>query len=104
VGAMQPKAVERAVRIGDGFIFGTAGSQAMAQAAPGIREAFAASGKPDATIAGLAYASVGDNPQKALEEGAHHVLRYYGQLWTEPENLIHPRAGGEDRRGDRRLR
>lgn len=89
VGAMQPKAVERAVRIGDGFIFGTAGSQAMAQAAPGIREAFAASGKPDATIAGLAYAAVGDDPQKALEEGAHHVLRYYGQLWTEPENLIH---------------
>jgi alkanesulfonate monooxygenase SsuD/methylene tetrahydromethanopterin reductase-like flavin-dependent oxidoreductase (luciferase family) len=87
--AMQPKAVERAVRIADGFIFGTAGSQAMAQAAPGIREAFAASGKPDATIAGLAYAAVGDNPQKALEEGAHHVLRYYGQLWTEPENLIH---------------
>jgi alkanesulfonate monooxygenase SsuD/methylene tetrahydromethanopterin reductase-like flavin-dependent oxidoreductase (luciferase family) len=86
---MQPKAVERAVRIADGFIFGTAGSQAMAQAAPGIREAFAASGKPDATIAGLAYAAVGDNPQKALEEGAHHVLRYYGQLWTEPENLIH---------------
>lgn len=88
-GAMQPKAVERAVRIADGFIFATAGSQAMSQAAPGIREAFAAHGKPDATIAGLAYVAVGDDPQKALDEGAHHVLRYYGQLWTEPENLIH---------------
>lgn len=89
VGALQPKAIERAVRIGDGFIFGTAGSQVMSQYAPGIREAFAASGKPDAAIVGLAYVGVGDVPQKALDEATHHVLRYYGQLWTEPGNLIH---------------
>ena len=37
----------------------------------------------------LAYVAVGDDPRKALDEAAHHVLRYYGQLWTEPENLIH---------------
>jgi poly-gamma-glutamate capsule biosynthesis protein CapA/YwtB (metallophosphatase superfamily) len=61
----------------------------MGEYAPGIREAFAAAGKPNVTIAGLAYVAVGDDPQKALDEGAHHVLRYYGQLWTEPENLIH---------------
>jgi alkanesulfonate monooxygenase SsuD/methylene tetrahydromethanopterin reductase-like flavin-dependent oxidoreductase (luciferase family) len=89
VGALQPKGIERAARIGDSFIFGTAGSTVMNDYAPGIREAFAANGKPDATIAGLAYVAVGDDPAKALEEGAHHVLRYYGQLWTEPENLIH---------------
>jgi alkanesulfonate monooxygenase SsuD/methylene tetrahydromethanopterin reductase-like flavin-dependent oxidoreductase (luciferase family) len=89
VGAMQPKAIERAVRVGDGFIFGTLGSAMMGEYAPGIREAFAAAGKPNATIAGLAYVAVGDDPQKALDEGAHHVLRYYGRLWTEPENLIH---------------
>lgn len=89
IGALQPKAIERAARIGDGFIFGTAGSSVMAEYAPGIREQFAANGKPDATIAGLAYVAVGDDPQTALEEGAHHVIRYYGQLWTEPENLIH---------------
>ena len=89
VGALQPKAMERAARIGDGFVFGTAGSDIMRQYAPGIREALSANGKPDATIAGLAYVAVGDDPARALEEGAHHVLRYYGQLWTEPENLIH---------------
>lgn len=89
VGALQPKAIERALRIGDGFIFGTAGSQMMAQYAPQIREGFAANGKPNATIAGLAYVALGDDPRKALDEGIHHVLRYYGQLWTEPENLIH---------------
>jgi alkanesulfonate monooxygenase SsuD/methylene tetrahydromethanopterin reductase-like flavin-dependent oxidoreductase (luciferase family) len=61
----------------------------MAEFAPRIREAFAAQGKPDAVVAALAYAAVGDDPQQALDEGAHHVLRYYGQLWTEPANVIH---------------
>jgi alkanesulfonate monooxygenase SsuD/methylene tetrahydromethanopterin reductase-like flavin-dependent oxidoreductase (luciferase family) len=61
----------------------------MAQFTPQIREAFASQGKPDATVAGLAYCGVGDEPGAALEEATHHVLRYYGQLWTEPENLIH---------------
>lgn len=89
VGANQPKAIERAVRIADGYLFGTAGSQAMAEYAPAIREQFAANGKPDAVVAGLAYVGVGDDPQAALDEAAHHVLRYYGQLWTEPANLIH---------------
>jgi alkanesulfonate monooxygenase SsuD/methylene tetrahydromethanopterin reductase-like flavin-dependent oxidoreductase (luciferase family) len=89
VGALTPEGIERAARVGDSFIFGTAGSELMGQYAPGIREAFAANGKPDATIAGLAYVGIGDDPQKALDEAAHHVLRYYGQLWTEPENLIH---------------
>jgi alkanesulfonate monooxygenase SsuD/methylene tetrahydromethanopterin reductase-like flavin-dependent oxidoreductase (luciferase family) len=89
VGASTPKSVERAARVADGFLFGTAGSAAMAERAPGIRELFARNGKPDATVAGLAYVGIGDDPQRALDEAAHHVLRYYGRLWTEPENLIH---------------
>jgi alkanesulfonate monooxygenase SsuD/methylene tetrahydromethanopterin reductase-like flavin-dependent oxidoreductase (luciferase family) len=89
VGAAQPKAVERALRIGDGFLFGTAGSAAMSEHAPALRARFAELGKPDATIAGLAYVAVGEDRQNALEEATHHVLRYYGRLWTEPENLIH---------------
>lgn len=89
VGAMTPKATERAARVGDGFIFGTTGAEYMKQATPQIREAFAAQGKNDIEVAGLAYVAIGDDPQTALAEGAHHVLRYYGQLWTEPENLIH---------------
>jgi alkanesulfonate monooxygenase SsuD/methylene tetrahydromethanopterin reductase-like flavin-dependent oxidoreductase (luciferase family) len=89
VGASQPKAVERALRVGDGFLFGTTGPEVMAQLTPQLREGFAANGKPDATIAGLAYCAVGNDPQAALAEATHHVLRYYGELWTEPENLIH---------------
>ena len=88
-GATRPKAIERAARVADGFIFGTAGSQAMTQFAPTVRETFAANGKPDAVVAGLAYVAVGDDPQRALDEAAHHVMRYYGELWTEPGNLIH---------------
>jgi alkanesulfonate monooxygenase SsuD/methylene tetrahydromethanopterin reductase-like flavin-dependent oxidoreductase (luciferase family) len=89
IGAMQEKAVARAIRLGDGFLFGTTGSEYMAQSTPQLREQAAAQGKSDFTIAGLAYVGIGDDPKKALEEAAHHVLRYYGQLWTEPENLIH---------------
>ena len=89
IGAMQEKAVARALRAGDGFIFGTAGSKAMADFTPQLREGAAAQGKTNFTIAGLAYVGIGEDPKKALEEAAHHVLRYYGQLWTEPENLIH---------------
>jgi alkanesulfonate monooxygenase SsuD/methylene tetrahydromethanopterin reductase-like flavin-dependent oxidoreductase (luciferase family) len=92
-GASTPKSIERALRVADGFLFGTAGAAAMAQRVPGIREGFAALGKPDATVAGLAYAAVGDDAEKALDEATHNVLRYYGQLWTEPEKLIHHGTG-----------
>lgn len=93
IGAFTEKAVSRAVRLGDGFIFGTAGIQMMKQMTPLVRQGAAANGKTNFTIAGLAYVGVGDNPAKALEEAAHHVLRYYGQLWTEPKNLIHHGPG-----------
>ena len=88
-GASTPKSIARAARVADGYIFGTAGAGAMEERAPAVRAAFAAAGKPDATVAALAYVAVGDDRRAALEEGAHHVLRYYGKLWTEPENLIH---------------
>ena len=66
----------RAARVADGFLFGTAGSDAMQERAPGIRELFARNGKPDAPIDGLAYVGVGDDPHAALAEATHHVLRY----------------------------
>lgn len=88
-GALTPQGIERAARVADSFIFGTAGSDAMVQNAQSVRDAFAANGKPEVHVAGLAYVAVGDDPRRALDEAAHHVVRYYGQLWTEPENLIH---------------
>jgi alkanesulfonate monooxygenase SsuD/methylene tetrahydromethanopterin reductase-like flavin-dependent oxidoreductase (luciferase family) len=89
VGASRPKAIERAVRVGDGFLFGTRGAAGMAEATPWIRELAAAEGKRDFTVGGLAYAGVGDDPAAALEEAAHHAVRYYGELQRPPEELIH---------------
>ncbi len=89
VGAGQSKAIERAVRVGDGFVFGTRGAAGMAELVPWVRELAAAEGKPDFPIAGLAYAAVGDDPVAVLEEGAHHAVRYYGRLYREPQDLIH---------------
>ena len=88
-GAGTPESIARAARVADGFVFGTAGSTAMHDRAPRIRQVFAENGKPDATVAGLAYVAVGDDPRAALDEATHHVLRYYGRLWTEPESLVH---------------
>jgi alkanesulfonate monooxygenase SsuD/methylene tetrahydromethanopterin reductase-like flavin-dependent oxidoreductase (luciferase family) len=90
VGALTPKGIERAIRVADGFVFGAAaGSAVMNEHAPGIRNRFEAAGKPEVTIVGLAYVAVGDDARNALDEATHHVLRYYGELRSEPENLIH---------------
>ncbi len=90
IGAMAEKTVARAIRMGDGFIYGTVGPQMMADMTPGIRAGAAAAGKPNYRIVGLAYAGIGDNTQAALDEAAHAVLRYYdNQLWAPPDQLIH---------------
>lgn len=36
------------------------------------------------SITCLAYVATGNDPKKALEEGAHHVLPTKGRVWTEP--------------------
>jgi alkanesulfonate monooxygenase SsuD/methylene tetrahydromethanopterin reductase-like flavin-dependent oxidoreductase (luciferase family) len=89
VGGINEKTMQRAIRVGDGFLFATVGPQMMGQFAPQIREWAKGAGKNNYTIAGLAYAGLGPDPKAALNRAAAQVLRYYGQLWTEPENLIH---------------
>jgi alkanesulfonate monooxygenase SsuD/methylene tetrahydromethanopterin reductase-like flavin-dependent oxidoreductase (luciferase family) len=93
IGAGQEKAMERAVRLGDGFIFGTRGAARMGALTPWLRERAAAHGKTEFPIAGLAYVGVGDNAEAALEEATHHTVRYYGRLWTDPGTLIHHGPG-----------
>ena len=89
MGGRSEPVLARALRIADGYVFGSVGPQFKAALTPELREGAAAQRKSDYTIAGIAYVGVDDDPAKALEEATHHVLRYYGQLWTEPENLIH---------------
>jgi alkanesulfonate monooxygenase SsuD/methylene tetrahydromethanopterin reductase-like flavin-dependent oxidoreductase (luciferase family) len=98
VGASQEKAMERAVRIGDGFVFGTAGAARMRERTPWLRGRAAGYGKADFPIAGLAYVGIGHDAGAALKEATHHALRYYGTLWKEPRELIH--HGPADRIAD----
>lgn len=93
IGASSEPALRRALDLGDGFIFGTSGANRMADMTPKLREEAAKLGKENFTVAGLAYVGVGDDPTKALEEAAHHVLRYYGRLWGDPAEIIHHGPG-----------
>src|SRR5262249_7849523 len=47
VGALSDKAMARAARVADGFIFGTTGAEFMKETTPKVRETFAAQGKND---------------------------------------------------------
>lgn len=90
IGGGTEPAIKRAVKLGDGYVFGTTGVQRMAQLTPQIREWAAAAGRTGYTVNGIAYAGLGQDPQAALKEAAHHVLRYYrGQTWAPVEQLIH---------------
>lgn len=90
IGAQSQKGIARAVELGDGFIFGTAGPQMMGQMVPTLRQMAEAAGKKTFPLIGLAYCGVGEDAQAALEQASHYVLRYYGgTLWREPRELIH---------------
>jgi alkanesulfonate monooxygenase SsuD/methylene tetrahydromethanopterin reductase-like flavin-dependent oxidoreductase (luciferase family) len=93
IGGSSEPAIRRALDLGDGFIFGTPGPKRMADMTPKLREEATVRGKTDFTVAGLAYVGVGDDPKKALDEAAHHVLRYYGKLWGDPAEIIHHGPG-----------
>jgi alkanesulfonate monooxygenase SsuD/methylene tetrahydromethanopterin reductase-like flavin-dependent oxidoreductase (luciferase family) len=94
-GAAAEKAIERAIRVADGFIWGTRGAARMAEGTPRLRERATELGKPDFPVAGLAYVAVGDDPAAALEHATHHLVRYYGELWTEPAQLVHHGPAGK---------
>ncbi|MGH2831049.1 MAG: LLM class flavin-dependent oxidoreductase [Actinomycetota bacterium] len=90
IGGWTQPALRRAARMGDGFVFATVGPEMMGQLTPQIREWAVEAKRKSFSVGGIAYCAIGDDPRKALESGAANVLRYYrGNLWTEPENLIH---------------
>lgn len=88
-GALSPTAIQRAIGVADGFVFGAGGSAGLAEAVAEVRAGFAAVAKPNASIAGLAYVAIGNSAQQALDGAAHYLRRYYGRLWAEPEEIIH---------------
>jgi alkanesulfonate monooxygenase SsuD/methylene tetrahydromethanopterin reductase-like flavin-dependent oxidoreductase (luciferase family) len=79
VGGYVSAAAERAVRFGDGYLFGAAPVATMSDAIPRIREVAAAAGRADFPIAGLAY-MLASTQQGEIAEGERLLTRYYQGL------------------------
>jgi alkanesulfonate monooxygenase SsuD/methylene tetrahydromethanopterin reductase-like flavin-dependent oxidoreductase (luciferase family) len=78
IGGQAPRAVERAVELGDGYIFGTAGAARMSEMTPKIRAMAEAAQKKKFAVIGLVYTAIGDDASAALEHGSRAYRRYYG--------------------------
>ena len=89
IGAVVERAIERALRIADGFVLGALGVAKLAEQAPALRARAAALGKPEFQLVGTAYVAIGER-RRARELGVHSLLRYYGdRLWAPPEDVLH---------------
>lgn len=94
IGGYKPSAIERAVRTGDGYIFGAPGAAMMAARIPLIREAARVAGREAFPISGLAYVLPSDDPTE-LAEGEALLGRYYVPLHKPFRELVH--SGPADR-------
>jgi alkanesulfonate monooxygenase SsuD/methylene tetrahydromethanopterin reductase-like flavin-dependent oxidoreductase (luciferase family) len=87
VGGYAPAAIDRAVRQGDGYIFGAAGAVAMAAKIPTIREAVAKAGRSDFPIAGLAYVLLSTSAGE-IADAELLLTRYYQRLQKPFRDLV----------------
>ncbi len=94
VGGYAAAATERAIRFGDGYIFGAAGIDAMTRKTPEIRSAAAAAGRLDFPVAGLAYV-LSSTDAAEIDEAERLLTRYYGSLHKPFRDLV---AVGDDAR------
>ncbi len=93
IGGYKPAAIDRALRFGDGYIFGAPGVQMMTDKVPEIRQAAAAAGRTDFPIAGLAYVLPSEDAAE-LAAGEALLKRYYGDPLHKPfEQLVHSGSG-----------
>ena len=79
IGGWAPAAVARAIEMGDGYMFGAAGSQKMVENAPKLRAQAEQAGKKKFLLGGLAYVAIGDDTQSALAAASRSYRRYYGE-------------------------
>lgn len=93
VGGYAAAAIDRAVRHGDGYIFGAAGFAAMAAKTPAIREAAAKAGRSDFPVAGLAYVLLSTDAGE-IADAERLITRYYGRLHKPFSDLV---AVGDER-------
>ncbi|MEO6350906.1 MAG: LLM class flavin-dependent oxidoreductase [Candidatus Limnocylindrales bacterium] len=88
VGGYQPEAYQRAVTLGDGYIFGVAGVETMRAKIPEIREAYRAAGREDLPIGGLAYYAATTDPDR-LARAESMLKHYYGTLRKPFPEMVH---------------
>ena len=93
VGGYAPAAIDRAVRHGDGYIFGAAGIAGMTAKIPSIREAAAKAGRADFPVAGLAYVLLSTDPAE-IADAERLITRYYQHLHKPFNELV---AVGDER-------
>ena len=87
VGGYASAAIDRAVRHGNGYIFGAAGVAGMAAKIPAIRAAAATAGRSDFPVAGLAYVLLGTDAGE-IADAERLITRYYGQLHKPFHELV----------------
>ena len=87
VGGYATASSARAVRFGDGYIFGAAGLEAMTRRTPEIKAAAAAAGRPDFPVAGLAYVLSSTNATE-ISEAERLLTRYYQTLHKPFHELV----------------
>lgn len=92
VGGYAPAAAGRAIRFGDGYIFGAPGLATMARRTPEIRAAALAAGRPDFPVAGLAYV-LASTDRAEIDDAERLPTRYYRTLAKPFGELV---AVGDD--------
>jgi alkanesulfonate monooxygenase SsuD/methylene tetrahydromethanopterin reductase-like flavin-dependent oxidoreductase (luciferase family) len=87
VGGYAAESTDRAIRFGDGYIFGAAGIEAMTRRTPEIKAAAAAAGRSDFPVAGLAYV-LSSTDAREIDEAERLLTRYYGSLHKPFRELV----------------
>ncbi|MDO8484396.1 MAG: LLM class flavin-dependent oxidoreductase [Candidatus Limnocylindrales bacterium] len=87
VGGYAAASTDRAVRFGDGYIFGAVGIDTMTRRTPAITAAAAAAGRSDFPVAGLAYL-LSSTDAAEIDEAERLLTRYYGSLHKPFRELV----------------
>ncbi|MDR3079969.1 MAG: LLM class flavin-dependent oxidoreductase [Streptomyces sp.] len=94
VGGYAPAAIGRAVALGDGYLFGAPGVEAIGSRLPAIRRAATDAGRERFPIGALAYVALSTDPGE-LEQAERLLTHYYGTLHRPFAQMVH--AGDADR-------
>lgn len=86
IGAYADPAIERAARLGDGFLAGGRGPSLAREVIPKFREGATRHGRDAASLptAGLIYASLGKDVETDAASVGQYLERYYGRSILDP--------------------